>query len=130
MAPTKNKAAEQSAALEPTALDGIQKAVEALTAQLAQLNANLAGMHFPALAAAPAAGLAPAAAAAAPELLAATPGEEIAEETLLAISAAIAAYLGKRPRIRAIRLVQGRAWAQQGRVFVQASHQLNVAHDA
>jgi methylmalonyl-CoA carboxyltransferase large subunit len=130
MANTINLAAEQSAAPQSAALDGIQKAVEALTAQLAQLNANLARMQFPAVLAAPAAGLAPAAAAAAPEALAATPGEEIAEETLLAISAAIAAYLGKRPRIRAIRLVQGRAWAQQGRVFVQASHQLNVAHDA
>ena len=130
MATIKKKAAEESAALEPSALEGIQRAVEALTAQLAQLNTHLAGIQFPAIAAAPAAAVAKPVAAAAPESVAGTPSEEIAEETLLAITAAIAAYLGKRPRIRAIRLVQGRAWAQQGRVFVQASHQLNVAHDA
>jgi methylmalonyl-CoA carboxyltransferase large subunit len=56
--------------------------------------------------------------------------DEFSAELLLAISAAVAAYLGKRPHIRAIRLLGSGAWAQQGRVFVQASHQLNVPHDA
>jgi methylmalonyl-CoA carboxyltransferase 12S subunit len=48
----------------------------------------------------------------------------ITEEELLAISAAIGAYLGVRAHIRQIRLVGTTAWAQQGRVSIQASHTL------
>ncbi len=48
----------------------------------------------------------------------------ITEEEVLAISAAVAAYLGVRAHIRQIRLVSTSAWAQQGRVSIQASHQL------
>ena len=48
----------------------------------------------------------------------------IAEEEVLAISAAIGAYLGVRAHIRQIRLVSTSAWAQQGRVSIQASHRL------
>jgi methylmalonyl-CoA carboxyltransferase large subunit len=50
---------------------------------------------------------------------------EITEEELLAISAAIAAYLGVRVHIRQIRLLSSRSWAQQGRVSVQASHNVH-----
>jgi methylmalonyl-CoA carboxyltransferase large subunit len=50
---------------------------------------------------------------------------DIAEEELLAISAAIAAYLGVRIHIRQIRLLSSRSWAQQGRVSVQASHNVH-----
>ena len=50
---------------------------------------------------------------------------EIAEEELLAISAALAAYLGVRVHIRQIRLLSSRSWAQQGRVSVQASHNVH-----
>jgi methylmalonyl-CoA carboxyltransferase large subunit len=50
--------------------------------------------------------------------------EGITEEELLAISAAIGAYLGVRAHIRQIRLLGGSAWAQQGRVSIQASHML------
>ena len=46
------------------------------------------------------------------------------EEELLAISAALAAYLGVRVHIRQIRLIGSRAWSQQGRVWIQASHTL------
>jgi len=49
---------------------------------------------------------------------------EISEEELLAMSAAIAAYLGVRVRIRQIRLVGSRIWAQEGRASIQASHRL------
>jgi methylmalonyl-CoA carboxyltransferase large subunit len=49
---------------------------------------------------------------------------EITEEELLAVSAALAAYMGVRPHIRQIRLVSSGAWAQQGRVTIQASHRL------
>ena len=41
---------------------------------------------------------------------------------MAAISAALAAYLGVRLRVRRIRLIGSRAWALQGRVNIQASH--------
>lgn len=47
---------------------------------------------------------------------------EITEETLLAISAAVAAYLGKRPRIRQVRLATSPAWVSVGRASIAASH--------
>ena len=46
----------------------------------------------------------------------------ISEEEVLAISAALAAWLGVRAHIRQIRLIRTGAWAQQGRVTIQASH--------
>jgi len=54
--------------------------------------------------------------------------EGIPEEILLVISAAVAAFLGKSARVRSARYMhEGLSpWAQQGRVFVQASH--NFAH--
>ena len=50
------------------------------------------------------------------------------EETILVIAAAVAAYLGKRGHIRSIRLLTSTPWAQQGRVSIQASHQLDTYH--
>ncbi len=44
------------------------------------------------------------------------------EEDMLAISAAVAAFLGVRARIRQVRLVQSSAWAQVGRMGTHASH--------
>jgi methylmalonyl-CoA carboxyltransferase large subunit len=49
----------------------------------------------------------------------------ISEEELLAISAALAAWLGVRAHIRQIRLIHTGGWAQQGRATIQASHRLN-----
>ncbi|MGA2575294.1 MAG: hypothetical protein ABSE21_14445 [Bryobacteraceae bacterium] len=108
------------------AVAGLMKVLEALTMQLATLNQRLdrlqtTGLPVAGMPAAEVAALAPAPAPAAQE--------EFNEDLLLAISAAVAAYLGKRPRIRAIRLVSAGDWAQQGRVFVQASHTLNLAHE-
>jgi methylmalonyl-CoA carboxyltransferase large subunit len=54
--------------------------------------------------------------------------EELSEEIVLVISSAIAAFLGKKPRIRQIRLLGTAAWAQQGRVTIQASHALAARH--
>jgi len=51
---------------------------------------------------------------------------QISEEELLAVSAALAAYLGVRVHIRQIRLIGSHAWAQEGRVSIQASHRLNT----
>jgi len=48
--------------------------------------------------------------------------QEIPAEIILAISAAVAAFLGKRASIRQIRLTGTTPWAQQGRATVQASH--------
>jgi len=50
----------------------------------------------------------------------------LSEELVLVISAAIAAYLGKKPHIRQIRLLRSDAWAQEGRTTIQASHALVV----
>lgn len=57
--------------------------------------------------------------------------DEVASEMIMILTAAVAAFLGKRARIRGARLVRtapSNAWAQQGRVFVQASHNLGVVH--
>ena len=54
------------------------------------------------------------------------PTPDITEEELLAISGALAAYLGVRVHIRQIRLISSSAWAQVGRVFIQASHHLHT----
>jgi methylmalonyl-CoA carboxyltransferase large subunit len=58
--------------------------------------------------------------------------DEVPEEVLLVISAVVAAFLGPAVRVRSARLIQAgnSAWAQQGRVFVQASHNLPMAHHA
>ena|SRR5579862_7980402 len=70
--------------------------------------------------------VAPAAKPAGPEKV-----EELTPEIVMVLSAAVAAFLGKRARIRAARLIRtapSNTWAQQGRAFVQASHNLGVVH--
>ncbi|BCS34875.1 hypothetical protein TBR22_A41010 [Luteitalea sp. TBR-22] len=106
-------------------LEAMQQTLAALAARVASLEAALAEE-------APRASQATMAAA--PEL--ATPStagagtphrradDEIAPEILLAISAAVAAFLGERAHVRQIRLISSQAWGQQGRVNVQASHTL------
>ncbi len=51
--------------------------------------------------------------------------EGITEEEFLAVSAALAAWLGVHAHIRQIRLIRTGGWAQQGRVTIQTSHRLN-----
>ncbi|MBP6483002.1 MAG: hypothetical protein KA254_00125 [Rhodoferax sp.] len=46
----------------------------------------------------------------------------VSEEDMIAISAAVAAFLGVRARIRQVRLVHSSAWAQVGRIGTHASH--------
>ncbi len=46
----------------------------------------------------------------------------ISPEIVLAISAAVAAFLGKRATIRQIRLTSSNAWSAAGRASMQASH--------
>lgn len=69
-----------------------------------------------------------AAPAAAPQPAPEPEPEEISDEVMLALSAAVAAFLGERAHIRTVRLARSGAWAQQGRVFIQASHRINVQH--
>ncbi|MBN9643660.1 hypothetical protein ACFSSC_11320 [Corynebacterium mendelii] len=45
---------------------------------------------------------------------------EIPEDVLLAISAAVSAYLGNRGKIKAVHFTRHRTWAAQGRQAVQS----------
>ncbi len=47
---------------------------------------------------------------------------EVSEDVMLAISAACAAYLGKRAIIKQVHLRRGSVWAAQGRAAAQRSH--------
>jgi hypothetical protein len=56
--------------------------------------------------------------------------EQVSGETLSIISAVVAAVLGKRARVRGAHLMRtapSTIWAQQGRVFVQGSHNIEVS---
>jgi methylmalonyl-CoA carboxyltransferase large subunit len=97
-------------------IQGLQEELSLLRRQLDALSTRIASLGGQ-----PAAAEAPAAPPPAPPA-------QIGEEVLAAISAALAAYFGKRPPIRAIRLLGSGAWAQEGRVSIQASHRLNVPH--
>jgi methylmalonyl-CoA carboxyltransferase large subunit len=47
---------------------------------------------------------------------------DLPPDVVLAISAAVAAYLGKRARIRQVHLRRSGTWAQQGRAAIHTSH--------
>ena len=54
---------------------------------------------------------------------------EITPELLVMLAAAATAYLGKEVRVRSAKMLQSpyevvNPWAQQGRVFIQAAHNL------
>jgi methylmalonyl-CoA carboxyltransferase 12S subunit len=85
--------------------------IAGLSQQLAALNERIERLEGPRASHAPA-----------PPAQAAPP--EISPDELIAISAAVAAFLGVRAHIRQIRLIGSRAWAQEGRVSIQASHRL------
>jgi methylmalonyl-CoA carboxyltransferase 12S subunit len=100
------------------ALEKIQAQLAALTERVEQLES--AGAKQPAVEE-----ILPAPAPPPQELQPAPVKEEITEEELIAISAALGAYLGVRIRIKQIRLLSSHAWAQQGRASIQASHYLH-----
>jgi methylmalonyl-CoA carboxyltransferase large subunit len=107
--------------MSKVALDKLAGTVEELQRQVALLTERLAQFEQP-----------PAEpAAAAPQTRTESPQaeapaqEEISPEILLAISAAVAAYLGERAHVRAVRLISHTRWSQEGRVSIQASHHLN-----
>jgi methylmalonyl-CoA carboxyltransferase large subunit len=95
---------------------------ENVQAQLDELRARLTPV--PAPQAAPQQGVVP------PVAEVAKP-QGLSSETLAIIGAAVAAFLGKTARIRSARLLEhseANAWAQQGRVYIQASHHLERVH--
>jgi len=47
---------------------------------------------------------------------------EVSEDVLLAISAACAAYLGERAKVKQVHLRRGGGWATQGLATVQQQH--------
>ena len=47
---------------------------------------------------------------------------DVSPDVVLAISAAVAAFLGKRATVRQIHVSGSTSWAQQGRAAVMASH--------
>ena len=63
---------------------------------------------------------------------AAAADQEVSEETLVLLAAAATTFLGKKVRVRSAKMLQTpyeivNPWAQHGRVFIQASHQLHRA---
>ncbi len=100
----------------------VAEALEALRQELARLGERVAALEG-------AAGVKPRPAVAPPPDEKRPAGAEgLSEELVLVISAAVAAFLGKQPHIRQIRLLGSAAWAQQGRTTIQASHALSVKH--
>jgi methylmalonyl-CoA carboxyltransferase 12S subunit len=88
--------------------------LEDLRTRVAALSARVASLEKP-----------PVVAAATPPAPEASVREIVTEEELLAISGALAAYLGVRVHIKQIRLISSQAWASEGRVSIQASHRLH-----
>jgi methylmalonyl-CoA carboxyltransferase large subunit len=122
----------------PESESDLRATLQEILSQLAHLSQRVAGLEqlasmggsesVPAASIAPIEVHFPAAspqtpAAASTSSLAAAAG--ISEEEVLAITAALAAWLGVQAHIRQIRLIRTGAWAQQGRVTIQASHRLN-----
>jgi methylmalonyl-CoA carboxyltransferase large subunit len=114
-----------------------QQQLNALAGALKALDARVAELKRPATPPVVAPVIAPAAKVEAAPLSAPkkapTPNEETQEEVtpdmLVVIAAAITAFLGKKVRIRSAKMLQSpyeivNPWSQQGRVFVQASHNL------
>jgi methylmalonyl-CoA carboxyltransferase large subunit len=104
----------------------LSDAIRALREELARLGERVAALEA-------AAGVKPAARGTPIPRAVSTPppapqAEGLSEELLLVLSAAVAAFLGKKPHIRQIRLLGTTAWAQQGRVTIQASHALSARH--
>jgi methylmalonyl-CoA carboxyltransferase large subunit len=104
-------------------VEDLARSLEQLQAQMAEMSKHIEFLEH-------GSGVSGRTVAAPSQLAAAAPADVepvpagITEEELLAISAALGAYLGVRAHIRQIRLVSTTAWAQQGRVSIQASHRL------
>ncbi len=116
---------------ETVDLTKVVDAMDALRQELSRLGERVTALEAANRSSAPAA--APAQEEPAMKAPTAAPGpprpavaEGLSEELILVIAATIAAFLGKKAHIRQIQLVPSVAWAQQGRVLIQASHALSV----
>ena len=112
--------------MSTTALEKLARGVEDLQRQIATLTERVAQLE-PAQATATASRADGAAVAAVqpPERLEVAENAAVNPDILLAISAAVAAYLGERAHVRAVRLIGSTRWSQEGRVSIQASHRLS-----
>lgn len=106
-------------ALQPESLAAVREQLETLSARVAALETMLTTQTR-----SQSTGAAALSSNGAPNVAGEVPAEIIA-----VISAVLAAHLGVRPRIRQISLLTGAAWAQQGRVTIQASHALAIQRD-
>jgi methylmalonyl-CoA carboxyltransferase 12S subunit len=108
-------------------IETLRQQLERIAARLAELEGRRAPGAAPEPGTRAAAGSQPATESSERTAPAAEPAPhpiEIPEETVAAIAAAVAAFLGERVRVRQIRLISSPMWAQQGRVSIQASHTL------
>jgi methylmalonyl-CoA carboxyltransferase large subunit len=112
---TKTKDADDQASLVET-LAALRGELSALADRIAKLES-----------AGPRAGDAPAPTPAADRVPPSPTG--VTPDIIAVITAALAAYLGVKPHIRQITMVGGAAWAQQGRVTIQASHTYAIQRD-
>lgn len=115
----RNTAVQQKSAQQVQHLASTVQALEAQIAQLVRTSTPVTAKAASVVAAAPAPTVAPVAAK----------DEEITPELLVVMAAAVTVFLGKTVRIRSAKRLQSpyeivNPWAQQGRVFVQASHNL------
>jgi methylmalonyl-CoA carboxyltransferase large subunit len=108
----------------PDQLAPLSDALAALRQEIAQLSARVAALEASAARPAQPPKSPATQAGAAPQ-----PASKPTPELIAVITAVLAAHLGVRPHIRQIRLVSGAAWAQQGRVTIQASHVLAIQRD-
>ena len=102
----------------PADLARLADTLEALRREVARLNQRVAALEEAAGSSNLAVSQPPARAPAA---------EGLSEDLVLVISAAVAAFLGKKAHVRQIRLLGSAAWAHQGRATIQASHALGHA---
>lgn len=102
---------------------GLLQELESLRGELKSLHERMTSLEAKGDAAALEATAAAQAASAPPPVPLPAPAA-LNDDVVMILSAAIAAFLGKKPHIRQIRLLGSAAWAQQGRVTVQASHRL------
>lgn len=105
---------------ETTGLGDVMKALASIQDELARLASRVAALES---ASAPIAPPLPTPARAVESTGAA---ETLGDEVVLILGAAVAAFLGKKAHIRGIQLLDSTAWAQQGRVAIQASHALST----
>ncbi|PKU21449.1 hypothetical protein [Telmatospirillum siberiense] len=101
-------------------LENVLAAVEDLKREIGALKAEVATLKARD-------GVAPASAGATPAEAGAA--QEVSEEVLVMLAAAATTFLGKKVRVRSAKMLQTpyeivNPWAQHGRVFIQASHQL------